>query len=158
MLGVLFKLLLDRWTNSNCVVLVLSCAIRNHDTWWWWYMIVNIAINKLTFIRHCATGIHQQNVKTGPQCSWSNTQLHGPYGPPSPPWSTFVHNFQSVVTRSGPSKIKVDQEWTKGTGRPMVLGGGPVAFRNTLVYLKSFSWCTQIDRALKNTISSTKSW
>ena len=28
---------------------------------------------------------HQQNVKVGPQCSWSTTQLHGPSGPPGPP-------------------------------------------------------------------------
>src|ERR1700760_1098720 len=28
---------------------------------------------------------HQQNVKVGPQCSWSTTQLHGPRGPRGPP-------------------------------------------------------------------------
>ena len=36
-----------------------------------------------------------------------------------------VRNFRSVVTPSGPSRITVDQEWTRGTSRTMVLGSGP---------------------------------
>ena len=28
----------------------------------------------------------------------------------------------------------MDQEWTRGTGKTMVLGGGPVAFRTTVTH------------------------
>ena len=44
---------------------------------------------------------HQQNVKTGPDSSWSNTQLHGPHGPPDPPSFTISRVWLHEVDQAG---------------------------------------------------------